>query len=378
MNAIHRVGDVTYFSGKGKLDKHQALRQHLSYILRNHTIAFGNFNQIVEDAKRYDTRWDARVALKFFAALPQDVSVKNIHTWEKDLRKVITETLNLDESKILIAFHKDGELKGGNPHVHIVATPVTPEGKKARITPQHLSNLHKKFDELLQTKGYTVRKNENEDKIEIPRWKLENPKIRKLYIQHRELIKQTQDTPPNFTNAIDYHINQTENDLLCALQDLRHELKALRKTDEIKSDENENIITGIETPVTSTVTINSKSENEENRPNIITKESTIKSEENTIIKESKDEKENTQQTLQQMQQPNQSQTRLTDAKPEQETTYQEATKPQTAYNPYEVHKLIQEMLREETKSKEEKVKKQAETCIFTRVSRAEDTPRLRR
>jgi len=81
------VGDVKWFSSGNTAPSYngnvfRAVQSHMNYLL-NHDVVDASFQkedrkQILDELKQYQTRYDARVAGKFFMSLPNDFDLKQI------------------------------------------------------------------------------------------------------------------------------------------------------------------------------------------------------------------------------------------------------------------------------------------------------------
>jgi len=153
------VGDVKWFSSGNTAPSYngnvfRAVQSHMNYLL-NHDVVDASFQkedrkQILDELKQYQTRYDARVAGKFFMSLPNDFDLKQIPQF-------IAETLPAPVKFEYVAHrstNKDGQ---ENLHVHVILHPInTDTGKKIRWGKKELSQLHKNYKQALQDRGYNL------------------------------------------------------------------------------------------------------------------------------------------------------------------------------------------------------------------------------
>jgi len=153
------VGNVKWFSSGNTAPSYQgnvfrSVKAHMDYLL-NHDVVDASFQKedrkrIIDELKQYQTRYDARVAGKFFMSLPNDFDLKQIPQF-------IAEVLP-DPAKFEYVVHRSKNKDGQeNLHVHIILHPVNQEtGKKLRWGKKELSQLHKNYKQALQDRGYNL------------------------------------------------------------------------------------------------------------------------------------------------------------------------------------------------------------------------------
>ena len=132
----------------------RSVKAHMDYLL-NHDVEVSSFEkqdekQILDELKQYQTRYDARVAGKFFMSLPNSFDLKQIQQF---ITKVLPEPVSF-EYVVHSSVNKDGQ---ENLHVHVILHPVNQEtGKKLRWGKKELSQLHKNYRQALAEHGYTL------------------------------------------------------------------------------------------------------------------------------------------------------------------------------------------------------------------------------
>lgn len=132
----------------------RSVKAHMDYLL-NHDVEVSSFEkqdekQILDELKQYQTRYDARVAGKFFMSLPNSFNLKQIQQF---ITKVLPEPVSF-EYVVHSSVNKDGQ---ENLHVHVILHPVNQEtGKKLRWGKKELSQLHKNYRQALAEHGYTL------------------------------------------------------------------------------------------------------------------------------------------------------------------------------------------------------------------------------
>jgi len=153
------VGNVKWFSSGNTAPSYQgnvfrSVKAHMDYLL-NHDVVDASFQKedrkrIIDELKQYQTRYDARVAGKFFMSLPNDFDLKQIPQF-------IAEVLP-DPAKFEYVVHRSKNKDGQeNLHVHIILHPVNQEtGKKLRWGKKELSQLHKNYRDTLKQYGYDL------------------------------------------------------------------------------------------------------------------------------------------------------------------------------------------------------------------------------
>jgi len=74
---IHQIGDFVWFSERNTSGKYgsviSALQSHIEYVESKAVAVFNSARNILSKAKEeLKRRWDSRIALKFFMAVPKD------------------------------------------------------------------------------------------------------------------------------------------------------------------------------------------------------------------------------------------------------------------------------------------------------------------
>jgi len=153
------VGNVKWFSSGNTAPSYQgnvfrSVQSHMNYLL-NHDVVDSSFSKedrkrIIDELKQYQTRYDARVAGKFFMSLPNDFDLSNIKNF---IAEVLPEPVSF-EYVVHRSMNKDEQ---ENLHVHVILHPVNQEtGKKLRWGKKELSQLHKNYKQALQDRGYNL------------------------------------------------------------------------------------------------------------------------------------------------------------------------------------------------------------------------------
>jgi len=154
---IHQTGKFAWFSeratkGSSYRSVFDALRAHIRYIEEKAVATFNSAARIFGFAKEeLRRRWDARIALKFWIAVPKDWQEKEA------LERVVafvSEQLNVPTKHIYAAFHAHEN----NPHVHLLIYPRDRQGKKLRIGRRELKEFHRAWDLYLQEHGYAIKR----------------------------------------------------------------------------------------------------------------------------------------------------------------------------------------------------------------------------
>jgi len=183
---IHQIGDFGWFSEKKTIGSSyrnvlHALREHIKYVEKKAELIFGSVSQIFAKAKsELEKRWDSRVALKFWVAVPKD--------WqgEEALERVVafvSKELDVPPEHITAFFHAHEN----NPHVHIVLYPRNSEGRKLNITRRKLKEFHRAWDKYLESLGYEIKRFYKAS-VNIPNWLLhKDAELKELYEEYVKL-----------------------------------------------------------------------------------------------------------------------------------------------------------------------------------------------
>lgn len=198
---IHQIGDFGWFSERKTAGSQyssviSALKAHIRYLESKATAVFNSASNILAKAKvELKKRWDSRVALKFWIAIPKD--------WNEDkafkiVLPFVSEQLKVPLENISAFYHAHPN----NPHIHLLIYPRDVRGRKLRIGRRELSEFHRAWDNLLQEMGYEIKRYkdgvelkavdwEKQDVIKldnIPRWLLyKDADLRMLYEEYKRL-----------------------------------------------------------------------------------------------------------------------------------------------------------------------------------------------
>ncbi|MEO0304546.1 MAG: MobA/MobL family protein [candidate division WOR-3 bacterium] len=170
-----------------------AMKDHLKYILKNATSTLGSQENILETAKKIDTRVDARVALKLCIAVPNDGTPQ---LWLPKVRDFLSRSLDIPQDNFFLALHtthKLGkELGTTNHHIHIIANTITRQNKKIRLNKKDLSDIHKAWDNLLSSEGYDIKREKQGESLGKLSWIdfARNKEKYKEYLNTKKQIKE--------------------------------------------------------------------------------------------------------------------------------------------------------------------------------------------
>jgi len=153
------VGNVKWFSSGNTAPSYQgnvfrSVKAHMDYLL-NHDVVDASFQKedrkrIIDELKQYQTRYDARIAGKFFMSLPNNFDLKQLPEF---INQVLPSHCKF-EYVVHRSINADGQ---ENLHVHVILHPVNQEtGKKLRWGKKELSQLHKNYKQALQDRGYNL------------------------------------------------------------------------------------------------------------------------------------------------------------------------------------------------------------------------------
>lgn len=161
---IHQISDFIWFSERKTSGKYgnviSALNSHIKYIENKATAVFNSATKILAKAKEeLQRRWDSRVALKFFIAVPKDWSEKEALDIAVNF---VAQQLNIPLKNILACYHEHPR----NPHIHFVVYPRDAKGRKLRINRKELKEFHKAWDQLLNELGYEIKRYKDGFKLE--------------------------------------------------------------------------------------------------------------------------------------------------------------------------------------------------------------------
>ena len=169
---IHAIGDFGWFSQRNTAPSYgsviRALYSHYRYVKSKASAVWNdNFLHIFWRAKaELRKRWDSRIALKFWIAVPKD--------WreEEALKRVVafvSEQLNIPLENVSAYYHPHPN----NPHIHLLIYPRTKKGKKLRINRKELKEFHKAWDIYLRELGYHIKRYKDLG-LSVPIWLLKS------------------------------------------------------------------------------------------------------------------------------------------------------------------------------------------------------------
>jgi len=198
---IHQIGDFGWFSERKTASSQyssviSALKAHIRYVESKATAVFNSASNILAKAKEeLKKRWDSRIALKFWIAVPKD--------WNENkafeiVLPFVSEQLGVPLENISAFYHAHPN----NPHIHLLIYPRDVKGRKLRLDKKELSEFHRAWDKLLQEMGYEIKRYKNgvelkavnwkgQDEIKldnIPRWLLyKDADLKMLYEEYKQL-----------------------------------------------------------------------------------------------------------------------------------------------------------------------------------------------
>lgn len=188
-------GDIRWFSERstsdGYRDVKHALYAHIRYIAREREdlvhkegLDWETWKQLSE--QELGKRWDSRIAGKFCLALPNELSkeeaVKLIRGFvEQELKPFYYGfALHCSESSI-----EDGKR---NFHAHIVFSARADDGRKLRLSRNHLRALQRKWDEHLHRYGFYIDK-QKESRRGYTIVELQRDEVREEIRKHRAFLR---------------------------------------------------------------------------------------------------------------------------------------------------------------------------------------------
>lgn len=197
METIHQISDFKYVSkvsGKYK-SKKQIVYEHIRYIQKTATATLGDKQKIIDNVELLDKRYDSRVLLKFHIAIPR-TSKEDAKEWLHILDRYIKEQLKVND--VFLALHYNEN----NPHIHVAISPRTVDGKALRVQPGDLRRFHQNWKELLEKRGYSIKK--YEDSIYFDRrveYDNEYRELMKEYRQAQRELYEIKKSLPNYSQS---------------------------------------------------------------------------------------------------------------------------------------------------------------------------------
>lgn len=174
---IHQVGDFGWFSERKTASSKyssvvSALKAHIRYVESKATAVFNSASNILAKAKEeLQKRWDSRIALKFWIAVPKDWRQKEAL---ENVVAFVSKQLNVPLENISAFYHAHPN----NPHIHLLIYPRDVNGKKLRLGKKELQEFHRAWDRLLQEMGYEIKR--YKDGVQLKRLNLKEQEIVKL------------------------------------------------------------------------------------------------------------------------------------------------------------------------------------------------------
>ena len=226
----HYMSAFKWLSGKNIASSYKsvydALKAHLKYICnkeREDLVLAYNYN--LEKWKELSDleisrRYDARIACKFFATLPNDLTDKEA----LDLVKEFLEK-EIKSQFFTIAIHRNrGVIENKeNLHAHIIFYARNVNGKKIKFSKSELYTLRRRWEEYLENRGFVIKTAPWRGRIRVNLY--QNSKLNEPAIQY---IKTQRQVWTWMTKAIDIEKNFREKE---------EERKRKRKEEEKKRTE---------------------------------------------------------------------------------------------------------------------------------------------
>ena len=155
---------ICYINISAKNDWNK-LKAHIRYISRKSSNPYTSLSDISiwEQRKNFEKskRYDARIALSFVIALPND-RINDVAFFD-NVKTFISKFFDVDEQNIDYVVHRNDI---NNIHMHMLVYPRKRDGKKIDTKISDIKRLHKEYEKFLTQQGYKVRYDTIEEKID--------------------------------------------------------------------------------------------------------------------------------------------------------------------------------------------------------------------
>ena len=163
-----KVRDTVHFMKLSYVKELDRLKAHLKYVGRKSACVFVNKKpEGIADFYRFAVERkgkikNARVAYKFYLALPEDwywLGKILPNFWKdraEDLCQILSEVFGIRKEDAIVFFHKPTGEKGKNFHAHVVMKTVKADGKCLDVKRQHLKAFHEAWRNYLANAGYQI------------------------------------------------------------------------------------------------------------------------------------------------------------------------------------------------------------------------------
>ncbi len=208
-DTIHYISNISYISDE------QSLKRHIKQLMNANKQPIHTFwddkmdtwikRAKIEKAKRYD----ARIAMKFILALPND-KIDDIDFYNR-ISAFLVEFFHVPVEYVDFAVHKDNP---NNLHMHVLIYPRGLNGKKLRLKKSDLSNFHKSWDFFLEQEGYRIVRDPEDQKIGHIGWKLDKDIDLKTTYENYKANKQKIKEYTNMYEQLEQEEQRLENEII--------------------------------------------------------------------------------------------------------------------------------------------------------------------
>jgi glutaredoxin 2 len=185
METIYYLSDVRW--------KRETLFAHIKYVekSKDYRMMFGNKDEVMKVSRMaMEKRKNANAGFSCVFAIPNDMDGEKLREFAEDVKNIFSDILQTDY--IWIGYHDSVSIVGNsNKHFHIIVSNMDRNGKALRVNRQMLKSLHSRLQSLIQSFGYTIKKDDHPIG-HIGYTMLKDEEAKQSYIEYLENKKQVE------------------------------------------------------------------------------------------------------------------------------------------------------------------------------------------
>jgi predicted nucleic acid-binding Zn-ribbon protein len=155
METIYYLSDIRW--------KRETLFAHIKYVekSKDFRMSLGNKDEVMKVSQMaMEKRKNANAGFSCVFAVPNDMDGEKLQDFAEKVKTIFSDIMQTDY--VWIGYHDSISVVGNlNKHFHIVVANLDRNGKALRINRQMLKSLHANLQGLIQSFGYTIKKDDN-------------------------------------------------------------------------------------------------------------------------------------------------------------------------------------------------------------------------
>jgi chromosome segregation ATPase len=154
METIYYLSDIRW--------KRETLFAHARYVekSKDFRLMFGNKDEVLKVSRMaMEKRKNANAGFSCVFAIPNDLEEDKIREFAEKVKTIFSDIMQTDY--VWIGYHDSISISNHrNKHFHIIVSNMDRNGKALRINRQMLKSLHSRLQGLIESYGYSIRKDD--------------------------------------------------------------------------------------------------------------------------------------------------------------------------------------------------------------------------